>query len=35
MTTEQYKRMLRLKHDVHPTYGFPPKSPENLQELYE
>lgn len=35
MTTEQYKRMLKLKYVVHSTYGFPPKQPENLQELYE
>ena len=35
MTTGQYKRMLKLKHDVHSTYGLTPKYPENLQELYE
>lgn len=35
MTKEQYERMLRLRLDVHSTYGIPPKHPGNLQELYE
>ena len=35
MTKEQYIRLLQLRTMVHSTYGFPPKYPDNLQELYD
>ena len=35
MTKEQYYRLLQLRMIVHSTYGFPPKHPDNLQELYD
>ena len=34
MTKEQYIRLLQLRMIV-PTYGFPPKHPDNLDELFE
>lgn len=35
MTKEQYYRLLQLRMIIHSTYGFPPKHPDNLQELYD
>ncbi len=35
MTKEQYIRLLPLRMIVHSTYGFPPKHPDNLDELSE
>ena len=35
MTKEQYHRLLELKMMIHTTYGFPPKHPDNLDELYK
>lgn len=35
MTKEQYIKLLQLKMIVHSTYGWPPKHPDNLDELLE